>query len=99
MIEIRQRHSDSVGVFRSDAAIPRADVIGSEKIWTAESIRQTLQPTIIVNGSAPCGCSAGKYHGFSAGSRFDVVQAQDREIQGLIPCDTHPAGIGIPFRP
>ena len=98
MIEIRQRHSDPVGVFRSDATIPRADVIGSEKIWSAESIRQTLQPTIIVNGSAPCGCSAGKYHGFRAGSRFDVVQAQGREIQGLIPRHTHPARIGMTFR-
>src|SRR5689334_17608693 len=99
MIEIWQRHADAIRVLRAYAPIPGADVIGSEEVWAAESIGQALQPAVIVNGRAPRSGRAGKNHGFSAVSRFYVVQAQGDDIECLFPTDTHPARIGITFRP
>jgi len=90
--------ADAVGVAGGKGAAPAADIQGDCRVRGAEGVRQPTNETGGIRDRRGGGRRQGEGDRLWPVALGDPAHRGGGQVQGLVPADPLPAGVGVPFR-
>ena len=91
MLVVRLRHAHAIGILRTPALMPAAEMVGVQDVGAAKGVGQALHPGEEVGRR---GADRRRTANTTASGPYRALISSRREaISGLVPGDAHPTGV------
>ena len=99
LLVVRLRHAHAIGILRTPAPMPGAEMVGVQEVGAAKGVGQALHPGEEVGSGGACSRRTPEYHRLGPVPGLDVQQARGRQRHRLVPGDADPTGVALPLGP